>query len=156
MVEFSTFDATFDPTFADYIVFNELTAPATCQLAGTHVAWLSATGWAYYLFRGNADRDIIPIAASSFEQAGVTLDGWRIGQQSLIVRAPNLTQFDADILSNIIVSPAVYLLDTNSRSKVIGIRVRVEPSTLPIWRDSGNRLNMEFKLLLPKRKYQMA
>jgi len=157
VLNLTTFDATFDHTFQGLTVApSSPIAADPCRVPGVYLGWESHKGWAYYLFRGNADTDYDVKSAGQFEQAGAERDTQRIGRDQIVVRAGGLTRAESDVIKSIYLSVRVYAIAPDLSGKIKAVLVRIDEGSYATWRDSGNRINIEFKINFPKRKGQRA
>ncbi|GAB2549818.1 hypothetical protein [Spirosoma aerophilum] len=147
-----TFDLTFDKTFQKLIGTDYPVTAPTCRVPGVLLGWESPRGWAYYLFRGNTDTDFDAQSSGEFEQAGAIKDTRRVGRDVLTVRAGGLTQPDSDVIKTIFLSTRVYVIAPDKSGIVRSVPVHVATGTYAVWRESANRIGIEFQIRFPSTK----
>lgn len=145
----STFDLTFDRTFRPALTpTTQPTALDTCRKPGIYLTWLTPLGWSFWLFDGKLNRGLSVSSIGQVTKAGVPLNN---KQQTPIytVRAPNLTEVEADVIASIYASPAVYLKAVDKSGRWASTLVSIELGTFDIWRSGQGRGGLEVRFSLP-------
>lgn len=150
----TTFDATFDYTFQGIVIDTNPPTEAGCRQPGFYLGWLTLCGWAYWLFTGKADEDILVGGPAVFRNVGLNRYAWKESSRPLTLRSGPLDRETHRVVSSIYESPSIYLLAHDSEDKITAVEVTVETGTYQGWREANARNPVEVRINPPSVRSQ--
>ena len=153
---YGSFDLAFDATFQGFIPNTEAPESSECIPEGAYLTWLTPTGWAYHYFEGYYDTSVLVSSRGTFVQGGLGRHTQKESANQITVRTANLPIQEADRVSTIFDSIAVFLFRPAESGGFIPTLVTVDPGTYPVRSTSVAVHSISVSFVLPARRSARA
>lgn len=153
---FGSFDLAFDETFQGLIPATEAPEGEECVPDGAYLTWLAPNGWTYHYFEGYYDTSVVVSSRGTFVQGGLSRHTQKESANQVVVRTANLPVQEADRVSTIFDSIAVFLFSPAESGGFASTPVTVDPGTYPVRSTSVAVHSITVSLQLPARRSARA